>query len=446
MARKQAIQISDHFTLGRLLRFTVPSIIMMIFTSTYTIVDGLFVSNFAGKTPFAALNLVFPLIGILGTFGFMMGTGGSALVAKTLGEGDAPQARRIFSMLVRTTVEAGIVVAVIGAFLVIPVCKMLGAEGELLHYAALYGFICLVGLVPFMLQNVFQSFFVTAGKPQLGLAVIVGAGLTNIVLDALFIGLFGWGLAGAAIATVVGQFVGGVVPLVYFARNNPTDLRLSWAKHDRRIIAKACVNGSSELMTNLAMSLVGMLYNWQLMRMIGEDGVAAYGVIMYVAFVFAAVFIGYSIGMAPLVSYNYGAHNHAELRGLLRKSLGFIAVSGVLLTLVAQAFAGTWAYVFVGYDPQLFALTEFALRLYALSFLLCGFNIFGSAFFTALNNGIVSAIIAFMRTLVFECGCVLVIPLLFGVNGIWLSIVVAEFAALLVTTGFLVGLRKEYGY
>lgn len=446
MAHKQAIQISDHFTLGRLLRFTLPSILMMIFTSSYTIVDGLFVSNFSGKTAFAALNLVFPLISILGTFGFMMGTGGSALVAKTLGEGDAPRARRIFSMLVRTTVEMGVALMALGALLVIPVCRMLGAEGELLSLACLYGFICLVGIVPFMLQNVFQSFFVTAGKPQLGLAVIVAAGLTNIVLDALFIVVCGWGLAGAAAATVLGQFVGGAVPMVYFVRKNPTDLRLSWVRHDRRIILKACVNGSSELMTNLAASLVGMLYNWQLMRMIGENGVAAYGVIMYVNFVFAAVFIGYAIGMAPLVSYNYGARNRAELHGLLCKSLGFIAVAGVALTLIAQAFAGMWAYLFVGYDPQLFDLTQFALRLYALSFLLCGFNIFGSAFFTALNNGVVSAVIAFMRTLVFECGCVLLIPLVFGVNGIWLSIVVAEFGALLVTTGFLIGLRKEYGY
>lgn len=446
MARKQAIQISDHFTLGRLLRFTVPSIVMMIFTSTYSIVDGLFVSNCAGKTPFAALNLVYPLIAILGTFGFMMGTGGSALVAKTLGEGDAPRANRIFSMIVRTTVEMGVVLVVAGAFLVEPVCRMLGAEGELLYYAKLYGWICLIGLIPFMLQNVFQSFFVTAGKPKLGLAVVVGAGLTNIVLDALFIVGFGWGLAGAAAATVAGQFVGGLLPVVYFVRKNPTDLHLFWTGHDVRAIAKVCVNGSSELMTNLAASLVSMLYNWQLMRMIGEDGVAAYGVIMYVAFIFAAVFIGYSIGMAPLVSYNYGARNHDELRGLLRKSLAFIAVLGVVLIVAAQAFAGFWSHLFVGYNADLLELTVYGMRLYALSFLLCGFNIFGSAFFTALNNGVVSAVIAFMRTLVFECGGVILMPILLGVNGIWLSIVVAEFAALLVTTGFLVGLRREYHY
>lgn len=446
MARKQAIQISDHFTLGRLLRFTVPSIVMMIFTSTYSIVDGLFVSNFAGKTPFAALNLVYPLIAILGAFGFMMGTGGSALVAKTLGEGDAPRANRIFSMIVRTTVEMGAVLVVAGVFLVEPVCRMLGAEGELLYYAKLYGWICLVGLIPFMLQNVFQSFFVTAGKPKLGLAVVVGAGLTNIVLDAVFIVGFGWGLAGAAAATVAGQFVGGLLPVVYFVRKNPTDLHLFWTGHDARAIAKVCVNGSSELMTNLAASLVSMLYNWQLMRMIGEDGVAAYGVIMYVAFIFAAVFIGYSIGMAPLVSYNYGARNHDELHGLLRKSLAFIAVSGVVLTVAAQAFAGFWSYLFVGYNADLLELTVYGMRLYALSFLLCGFNIFGSSFFTALNNGVVSAVIAFMRTLVFECGGVILMPILLGVNGIWLSIVVAEFAALLVTTGFLVGLRREYHY
>ena len=442
----QQILLSDHFTVKKLLQFTFPTIIMMIFTSTYSIIDGLFVSNFAGKTPFAALNLIYPYIGILGTFGFMMGTGGSAIVAKTLGEGDRDRASRYFSMLVRVTIEVGVVLTAIGICTVRPVAAAFGAEGQLLDDSALYGTVIIAGLTAFMLQNAFQAFFVAAGKPGLGLKVVVLAGVTNIVLDALFIVGFGWGLFGAAFATVIGQVVGGAIPLVYFARKNSSDLRLFWTKHERSIITKACVNGSSEMMTSVAASLVGMLYNLQLMRMIGEDGVAAYGIIMYLSFVFNAIFIGFSVGCAPLVSYAYGARNHSELKNLLHKSLGLIAVASVVLTVGAQILARPWATVFLSYDPALLTMTEHAFRLYALAFLVSGFNIFGSAFFTALNNGVVSAIISFLRTLVFECGAVIVIPMVLGVNGIWLAIVVAEVAALVVTSGFLAGLRKGYGY
>ena len=442
----QQIAISDHFTVKKLLRFTFPTIIMMLFTSAYSIIDGLFVSNFAGKTPFAALNLIYPYIAILGTFGFMMGTGGSAIVAKTLGEKDRERASRYFSMLVRVTVEVGLVLTVLGICTVRPVAALFGAEGQLLNDSILYGTVVIAGLTAFMLQNAFQAFFVAAGKPGLGLKVVVLAGVTNIVLDALFIVGFGWGLFGAALATIIGQAVGGAIPLVYFARQNSSDLRLIWTKHERSVILKACVNGSSEMMTSIAASLVGMLYNLQLMRMIGEDGVAAYGIIMYLSFVFNAIFIGFSVGCSPLVSYAYGAHNRAELKNLLRKSLGLIAVGSVALTIGAQVLARPWATVFLSYDPALLAMTEQAFRLYALAFLLSGFNIFGSAFFTALNNGVVSAIISFLRTLVFECGAVIVIPMVLGVNGIWLSIVIAEVAAMIVTLGFLIGLRRVYGY
>lgn len=442
----QQIAISDHFTVKKLLRFTFPTIIMMLFTSAYSIIDGLFVSNFAGKTPFAALNLIYPYIAILGTFGFMMGTGGSAIVAKTLGEKDRERASRYFSMLVRVTVEVGLVLTVLGICTVRPVAALFGAEGQLLNDSILYGTVVIAGLTAFMLQNAFQAFFVAAGKPGLGLKVVVLAGVTNIVLDALFIVGFGWGLFGAALATIIGQAVGGAIPLVYFARQNSSDLRLIWTKHERSVILKACVNGSSEMMTSIAASLVGMLYNLQLMRMIGEDGVAAYGIIMYLSFVFNAIFIGFSVGCSPLVSYAYGAHNRAELKNLLRKSLGLIAVGSVVLTIGAQVLARPWATVFLSYDPALLAMTEQAFRLYALAFLLSGFNIFGSAFFTALNNGVVSAIISFLRTLVFECGAVIVIPMVLGVNGIWLSIVIAEVAAMIVTLGFLIGLRKVYEY
>lgn len=441
------IQLSDSFTYGRLLRFTLPTVIMMIFTSTYSIVDGLFVSNFAGKTAFAALNLIFPYIAILGTVGFMMGTGGGAIVAKTLGEGDSDRANRYFSMFVRVTVEVGIVLSVVGVLTVRPVAALFGAEGQLLDDAVLYGTILFVSLTCSVLQYAFQSFFVTAGKPELGLKVIVAAGLTNIALDALFIVVFGWGLVGAAVATVLGQVVGGLVPVAYFARaTNSSTLRLVRTRHERSVIVKACVNGSSEMMTSVANSLVGMLYNYQLMRLIGEDGVAAYGVIMYVAFIFVAVFIGYASGSAPVVSYAYGAHDKAKLKSLRRKSLVIVAVASVVLAAAAQLLAHPWSALFLGYDPALLQMTEGAFRLYAISFLFCGFNIFGSAFFTALNNGVVSAIISFFRTLVCECGAVLLLPVLLGVSGIWLAVCVAEVVALVVTVCFLVGLRKNYGY
>lgn len=440
------IQLSDHFTYGRLIRFTLPSIVMMIFTSIYSVVDGLFVSNFVGKTPFAAINLIMPILIVLGALGFMVGTGGSAIVAKTLGEGDAARANRYFSMLVYTTVIGGAVLAALGELCLRPVSALLGAQGEMLESCVLYGRIILLALPAFMLQNVFQSFMVTAEKSRLGLGVTVAAGLTNMVLDFVFIVPLQWGLAGAAVATAISQTVGGVVPLLYFARPNNSLLRLTRARPDGRILLRTCANGSSELMSNISASVVTMLYNFQLMRLAGEDGIAAYGVVMYVNFIFAAVFIGYSIGAAPVVGYHYGAQNHAELKNLFRRSLTLVATSGVVMTVLAELLAQPLTQVFVGYDAGLYALTVRGFMLYSISFLLSGVNIFGSAFFTALNNGGVSAAIAFLRTLVFQVVVVLLLPALIGLDGIWLAIVAAELLALAVTLFFFVIKRGQYHY
>lgn len=440
------IQLSDHFTYKKLLRFVLPSVVMMIFTSIYGVIDGLFVSNFVGKTPFAALNLIMPFLMMMAALGFMIGTGGSAIVAITLGEGDKERANRYFSMLVYVTLAAGLVLTVLGVAALRPIAAAMGAEGEMLENCVLYGRIILFALAPFMLQNVFQSFFVTAEKPKLGLAMTVAAGLTNIVLDYVFIVPLGWGLAGAALATALSQVVGGVAPLLYFARKNDSLLRLTRASFEGRILIKACTNGSSELMTNISMSLVNILYNFQLMSVAGEDGVAAYGVIMYVNFIFAAMFLGYAIGSAPVISYHYGAANHAELKNLFRKSLTIVALAAFTLTIVAEALAAPLATVFVGYDAGLMELTRHGFRLYALSFLMNGFNIFGSAFFTALGDGLVSALISFLRTLLFQVAAVLLLPLVFGVDGIWLAIVAAELLALLVTAWFLARKRTKYHY
>lgn len=440
------IQLSDHFTYRRLLRFTFPSVIMMIFTSIYGVVDGLFISNFAGKTPFAAVNLIMPFLMIMGTLGFMFGTGGSAIVAQTLGEGKPQKAGEYFSMIVYAVIGCGLVLTAIGLLFLRPIAIAIGANGEMLDYCVLYGRIILLALIPFMLQNVFQSFFVTAERPQLGLAITVCAGCTNMILDYLFIGIFRWGVAGAASATAASQIVGGVIPLIYFFMPNSSRLRLVKAKLNRSILFKTCINGSSELMTNISMSLVNILYNFQLMNYIGEDGIAAYGVIMYVAFIFAAIFIGYSIGSAPVISYHYGAGNHGELKGLLRKSLWLISISGILLTIASMASSGLLAQIFVGYDAQLAQLTTQGFRLYALSFLILGFNIFGSAFFTALGNGLVSAAISFLRTLLFQIVSVLVLPLILGLNGIWLAVVAAELLALIMTSAFFIKNKTRYHY
>ena len=443
---KQPIRLSDHFSYAKLLRFTLPSICMMVFTSIYGVVDGLFVSNFAGKTPFAAINLVMPFIMILGGMGFMIGTGGTALVSKLLGEGKKDEAHSTFSMMVLFTLLLGLVLSAVGFLTMRPVSYFLGATDAMIDDCVLYGRIVTGFTFAFMLQNVFQSFFIAAEKPRLGLIVTVAAGVTNMALDALFIAVFDWGVAGAAIATGLSQCVGGVLPLIYFLRPNNSLLRIRPTALRLRPILQACGNGSSELMSNISSSLVGMLYNFQLMRLIGADGVSAYGVLMYVQFIFVAIFIGYSIGCAPVVSFHFGAQNHGELKSLLRKSVLLMASGGVLLTVAARLLAALLAHLFVGYDAVLFDLTTHAFRLFSWSFLLAGFNIFTSGFFTALNNGAISAAISFLRTLVFQTASVLILPLLLGVDGIWWAITVAEIFAFLISLLFLFLKRNKYHY
>lgn len=440
------IQLSEHFTYRKLLRFVFPSILMMVFTSIYGVVDGLFVSNYVGKTAFAAVNLIMPFIMILGALGFMLGTGGSAIVAKTLGEGKRDKANAYFSMLVYAAVIGGVMLSVFGFLFVRPIAASLGAEGQMLEQCVLYGRISLLTLTFFMLQNVFQSFFVAAEKPKLGLCVIIAAGVTNMLLDFVFVAVFDWGIAGAAAATAASELIGGSFPLIYFFRKNDSLLQLKKTKIEAKILGKACTNGSSELMSNISMSIVNMLYNWQLMRIAGEDGVAAYGVIMYATFIFVSTFLGYSIGSAPLIGYHYGASNHSELKNLFRKSLRLIAIWGVILVSLAISLSAPLAKVFVGYDVELMEMTRHGFRLYALAFLINGFNIFGSGFFTALNNGVISAVISFLRTLVFQMGVVVILPQFIGIDGIWLAIVVAELLALLVTVTFLIRKNKTYHY
>ncbi len=442
------IQLSDHFTYGKLIRFTIPSIAMMIFTSIYGVVDGFFVSNFAGKTPFSAVNLIMPFLMILATVGFMFGTGGTAIVAKTFGEGNKEKANEYFSLFIYVAFALGIVFAILGIAFIRPISALLGAEGELLEDCVVYARVILIALPFYVLQLLFQSFFPAAEKPQLGLAVTVLSGVTNMVLDAVLVILLPqeYKLVGAAIATAMSQFVGGVIPLIYFFRKNSSILRLGKTKFDGRAILKACTNGSSEFMSNVSMSVVGMLYNIQLLKYAGENGVAAYGVMMYVSMIFSAAFIGYSIGVAPVISYHNGAQNYKESKGLFRQSLIIIGIFGISMVLAAEITALPLSKIFVGYDAELLSLTVSGYRIFAVSFIFMGFAIFSSGFFTALNDGLTSALISFLRTLVFQTAAVMLLPLLWGIDGVCISIVVAEAMAVVISVVFLGIRQKDYHY
>ena len=440
------INLSEHFTYKKLIRFTLPTIIMMIFTSIYGVVDGVFISNFVGSSAFASINLIMPVIMIIGTIGFMIGTGGSAIISKTLGEGKGKEANQQFSMLIYLEIILGILFTIIAIIFLKPIAHALGATPEMMNDCLVYGRILLVGMTAFILQNSFQSFMVVAEKPKFGLGISIAAGITNMVLDFVLIYVVKLGVAGAAIATVTSQVVGAVIPLVYFSRKNKTMLKLGKAKIDLSTIVKTCTNGSSEMVTNLSMSLVNILFNMQLMEFAGPNGVSAYGIIMYVGFIFVGTYLGYSVGTAPIIGYHYGAENKDELKSLLRKSLKLLGITAVVMTCLAEILAKPLASIFVGYDKDLLDLTINAIRLYSLSYILSWFNIFASSFFTALNNGFISALISFLRTLVFQVATILILPKIFGINGIWFSVASAEVLAIVVSVICIAMNRKKYEY
>lgn len=441
------VELAGHFSYKRILSTVFPCIIMMIFTSLYVIVDGLFISNFTGTTAFSAVNFIFPVISIVSAVGFMIGSGGNALVSKTLGEGNKELANKYFSMLIYVTFIGGIILSAILIIFLRQIASLMGAEGEMLDYCVIYGRILLAACPICMVQNAFQSFFMTAEKPMLGTIFTVIAGLTNIVFDALLVVVFPFGIVGAAIATSLSQIVGGVGPLFYFlSKKNNSSLKLIKAKVDFKALLKTCTNGSSELVTNISASIVNVLYNLQLMKFIGENGVASYGVIMYVSFVFASAFFGYNIGISPIIGFNFGAKNTKELKNLFKKSLIIIALSSLIITFISEISSKLLATIFVSYDVELMSLTNRAIKIYMLSFLLAGFNIFSSAFFTALNDGLISAILSFARTLIFQLASILILPRLIGVDGIWLAIIVAEALSFILTIIMFIANKKKYQY
>ena len=440
------IGLNEHFTYKKLIKFTLPTIIMMIFTSIYGVVDGLFISNVVKGNAFASVNLIMPAIMMIGTIGFMIGTGGSAIISKTLGEGDTKKANRYFSMLIYLEIILGVIFTIIGLIFLKPLAELMGATEEMMADCLTYGKILLIGITAFILQNSFQSFLVVAEKPGFGLLISIIAGLTNIVLDFLFIYVFRWKVAGAALATITSQIVGAIIPLIYFIRKNKTPLKLGKTKFELSPIVKTCTNGSSEMVTNLSMSLVNILFNMKLMELVGANGVTAYGIIMYVGFLFSGTYLGYSIGSAPIIGYHFGAGNKDELKGLLSKSVKLLGVVAIVMTLLSELFARPLASIFVSYDKELLDLTINAIRLYSLSYIISWFNIYASSLFTALNDGFISALISFLRTLVFQIIVILILPKLIGINGIWLSVLVAEALAFIVSITCLIKKKKKYEY
>ena len=440
------IQLSEHFTYRKLIKFTIPTIIMMIVTSIYGVVDGLFISNCVGSEAFAGVNLIWPVIMILGAIGFMIGAGGSALVSKTMGEGETKKANDYFSMLIYVLILAGFVLSILGLIFLRPVSMLLGAKGNLVDICVTYGSVLLIALVAFLLQNCFQSFLIVAEKPKMGLIVSILAGLTNMVLDFLLVYVFQMGVLGAAVATGLSQLVGAVIPLLYFRWNRDTKLHLTKTKLELKPILKACANGSSEMVTNISISLVSMLYNLQLMKYAGSNGVVAYGIIAYVGFVFSGTYFGYAVGSAPIIGYHYGAENKEELKSLFKKSIRLIMLTSVVMTLAAELLAKPLATIFVSYDSQLVQMTTNAIRIFAISYLISGINIFASSFFTALNNGLVSAILSFLRTFLFQVAMIAILPAIWGLHGIWMAVVLAEALAIVVSIFFFMAKAKQYEY
>ena len=446
MARQAPVQLSDHFDYRTLIRFTIPSVLMMVISSVYSIVDGLFVSNFAGSDGFAAVNLMMPIAMMISCIGFMAGAGGSALISKTLGEQEAEKAREQFSLIIYLIIGFSLVIGVTVFLLVPQIARMMGAEGAIYDNCVIYGRILISALPAFMLQILFQNFLVVAEKPQMGMVIAISSGVTNIVLDALFIAVFQWGVAGAAIATMLGQTIGGIVPLGYFLLKKNHLLWFTKFKFRWETLKRTCVNGFSAFIGNASNSLVGIVFNLRLMDLMGSDGVVAYGVVMYVTYIVTGVFMGYSTGIAPVFSYNLGSGNAEEIKGLLKRSLVSIAVSALVLVAFVQIFARGLAAIFVSYDENLMILTTTAIRLFNISFLVAGFNIFAAAFFAALNNGVVSSILSLSRTLVFTLGCLFILPAVIGNNGIWLSVTFAEVFSVLVAGYYVVKNREKYQY
>ncbi len=440
------IELSEHFTYEKLIKFTIPTIVMMIFTSIYGVVDGIFISNLVGSNSFAAVNLIMPALMIFGSIGFMIGVGGSALVSKTIGEGDLKKANRYFSMLIYLLIILGLILTILAVVMVKPISKLLGAEGEILQECITYGTVLIAFLIPFVLQNCFQSFLIVAEKPTFGLVISIITGISNMILDWLFMYVLKLGIFGAALATGISQTIGGIVPLIYFIRPNKSKLKLVKTKIELKAVLQSCVNGSSEMLTNLSLSLVNMLYNMQLMKYIGADGVVAYGIIMYVGFIFIGTYVGYAIGTAPIIGYHYGAGNTDELKNLLKKSIKLIGITSLIMTIISEITSKILAAIFVSYNVELLNMTANAIRIFSISYLISGFNIFSSSFFTALNNGIVSAAISFLRTLLFQVAMILILPAIWGVNGIWIAVTVAELLALIVSIIFLYINRKKYQY
>ena len=438
------IKLSDHFSCAKLLLFAIPTIGMIMISITYDVVDGYFVSNYIGKTAFSAVNIIYPFQLLLSMVGYMFGSGGSALIAAELGDGNQQNARLYFTAIIKAAAAIGVVLAVAGVLLLRPVAVMIGATPEILEYGLPYGRTLFLFLPIMILGYTFQSILITAEKPKLGLYISLGNLFSNALLDWLFVAVFKWGMVGAAVATGIGACLNGLVPLIYFARPNSSPLHFCKGRVQVKPLLKACGNGSSEMVNDMSTSLIFVLYNYQLLRMLGEDGVAAYGVTVFVEGIFAAVFYGLAMQATSIVGYHFGAKNYPELKSLLKNGIILNFISGILMFVLAQVSAPLISRIYVGYDETVYRLSVHAMRMYAFAFLLQGFNEYASAYFTGLNNGLVSGILAFTRTFLIQTVMILVLPLLLGTDGLWLAQAATEVFAAVIAIVFFITRKHEY--
>lgn len=437
--------IAQKFNVFTLLKFAFPTMVMMVFMSLYTIVDGIFVSRLVGSNALSAVNIVYPVISLLIACGIMLSTGGSAIVARQMGEKREQEARENFSMLAVVSVLTGIVILVLGLMFLEPICRILGGTPVLLEDCKIYLGV-LLGFGPLtMLQMLFQTFFVTAGKPGLGLGLTLTGGVVNMVLDYVFMGPMQMGVLGAALATGLGQAIMAVAGVVYFLKVKGN---LYFVKPVFRgnILLQSCGNGSSEMVSNLSTAVVTFLFNITMLKLAGEDGVAAITIVLYGQFLFTALYLGFSMGVAPVVSFNYGNQNHAQLKRIYKICIGFILGSSVFILGIALLFSEPIVGIFTGEENHTYELAVEGFFQFSFNYLFAGINIFASALFTSLSNGKISAIISFCRTFVFITVSIVLLPRVMGITGVWLSVPLAELVTLFISITYLKGQKEVYHY
>ncbi len=438
--------LAKKFSLASLLLFAAPNIIMMIVLSMYIIVDGMFVARFIGTTALSAINMFYPAICFEMALGIMIATGGSAIAAKKLGEGKQKEAQNNLSFLMVVEGSFGIVIAVVGNLFTAEIVSFLGASAAQAPLSITYAKIIFSFAPAFFLQTAFQTFFVTAGKPALGLIVTILGGVANILLDYIFMAPLRLGVTGAAIATGIGYCIPAMVGVIFFLKAKTNPFHFVRPRFDGKVLLQACANGSSEMVTNLSNAVTTFLFNFTLLQFYGEDGVASITIILYFQYLFTALYFGYSNGIAPIISYKYGNDDRKQLQALFKNSVLFLIISSIAANVLLHFTISKLLTIFTAENSPVYQITLHGFSIYSMAFMIMGLGIFSSAMFTAFSDGITSAIISFSRTFLFIVGAILLLPAILGERGVWLAVPIAEAFGFLISILYLIGKKQKFHY